>query len=157
MVEIYTLGKILMQDHNEHVSVASAGGWQASVPMSSAPPQIPTGILHARHSSPPKSPPPTLNPISQYVTLPPPGPVERRGIPSQKLSDSPRIARPPIPSLSPGLSRTRAMGQERSSPSTLEDRSLRAVANLIKERNARRVVVLTGAGISTSAGSETPS
>ena len=48
------------------------------------------------------------------------------------------------------------MGQERPSPSTLEDRSLQAVATLIKERNAQRVVVLTGAGISTSAGSKTP-
>ncbi|SPN99987.1 related to NAD-dependent histone deacetylase [Cephalotrichum gorgonifer] len=44
------------------------------------------------------------------------------------------------------------MGVEKSSPSTLEDRSLDAVASLIKNGRARRIVVLTGAGISTSAG-----
>ncbi|KAI1277281.1 DHS-like NAD/FAD-binding domain-containing protein [Xylaria sp. FL0933] len=51
------------------------------------------------------------------------------------------------------------MGQETSSlvsedtrPDTLSDRSIAAVADLIKEGRARRIVVLTGAGISTAAG-----
>ncbi|KAL7934235.1 DHS-like NAD/FAD-binding domain-containing protein [Trichoderma chlorosporum] len=51
------------------------------------------------------------------------------------------------------------MGQEESTlaaasgpPATLEDRSLEAVAEYIKSGNARRIVVLTGAGISTAAG-----
>ncbi|KAL7948539.1 DHS-like NAD/FAD-binding domain-containing protein [Trichoderma barbatum] len=51
------------------------------------------------------------------------------------------------------------MGQEESTlaaasgPSaTLEERSLEAVADYIKSGNARRIVVLTGAGISTAAG-----
>ncbi|KAL7910261.1 DHS-like NAD/FAD-binding domain-containing protein [Trichoderma velutinum] len=51
------------------------------------------------------------------------------------------------------------MGQEESTlaaasgpPATLEDRSLEAVADYIKSGNARRIVVLTGAGISTAAG-----
>ncbi|KAJ4857077.1 sir2 family domain-containing protein [Trichoderma breve] len=51
------------------------------------------------------------------------------------------------------------MGQEESHlasasgpPATLEERSLEAVADYIKSGNARRIVVLTGAGISTAAG-----
>ncbi|EHK19002.1 uncharacterized protein TRIVIDRAFT_194055 [Trichoderma virens Gv29-8] len=50
------------------------------------------------------------------------------------------------------------MGQEESTlaasgpPATLEERSLEAVADYIKSGNARRIVVLTGAGISTAAG-----
>lgn len=53
------------------------------------------------------------------------------------------------------------MGQEESHlaaasgpPATLEERSLEAVADYIKSGNARRIVVLTGAGISTAAGSK---
>ncbi|KAK0757217.1 hypothetical protein N5P37_009933 [Trichoderma harzianum] len=53
----------------------------------------------------------------------------------------------------------RKMGQEESHlasaagpPATLEERSLEAVADYIKSGNARRIVVLTGAGISTAAG-----
>ncbi|KAL6697419.1 DHS-like NAD/FAD-binding domain-containing protein [Trichoderma pleuroticola] len=51
------------------------------------------------------------------------------------------------------------MGQEESHlasaagpPATLEERSLEAVAGYIKSGNVRRIVVLTGAGISTAAG-----
>ncbi|KAI0428203.1 DHS-like NAD/FAD-binding domain-containing protein [Xylaria sp. FL1042] len=51
------------------------------------------------------------------------------------------------------------MGQETSSqvsedtrPDTLSDRSIAAVAELIKKGRARRIVVMTGAGISTAAG-----
>ncbi len=54
-----------------------------------------------------------------------------------------------------------AMGQEVSNqvddsvpPQTLHDRSIEAVAQLILEGKARRIIALTGAGISTSAGSE---
>lgn len=53
------------------------------------------------------------------------------------------------------------MGQEESTlataagpPATLEERSLEAVADYIKTGNVRRIVVLTGAGISTAAGSK---
>jgi hypothetical protein len=53
------------------------------------------------------------------------------------------------------------MGQEASSlvsedtrPDTLSERSLAAVAELINGGRARRIVVMTGAGISTAAGSE---
>ncbi|KAK5633997.1 hypothetical protein RRF57_009711 [Xylaria bambusicola] len=53
------------------------------------------------------------------------------------------------------------MGQETSSlvsddtrPDTLSDRSIAAVADLIKRGRAKRIVVMTGAGISTAAGSE---
>ena len=51
------------------------------------------------------------------------------------------------------------MGQEQSlisedtPPVTLQDRSLDAVADYIKSGKARRIVVMTGAGISTAAGS----
>ena len=52
------------------------------------------------------------------------------------------------------------MGQEVSNqvddstpPQTLSDRSLEAVAQLILDGKARRIVALTGAGISTAAGS----
>lgn len=52
------------------------------------------------------------------------------------------------------------MGQEVSNqvddstpPQTLNDRSLEAVAQLILDGKARRIVALTGAGISTAAGS----
>jgi NAD-dependent histone deacetylase SIR2 len=55
------------------------------------------------------------------------------------------------------------MGQEESRlvddnepTETLEERSLSAVASYIKSGKAKNVVVLTGAGISTSAGSECP-
>ncbi|TGJ83381.1 hypothetical protein E0Z10_g5393 [Xylaria hypoxylon] len=51
------------------------------------------------------------------------------------------------------------MGQETSSlvsedtrPDTLSDRSISAVADLIKSGRAKRIVVMTGAGISTAAG-----
>lgn len=54
----------------------------------------------------------------------------------------------------------RKMGQEHSSvisddtpPETLRERSLAAVAEHIKSGKARRIVVMTGAGISTAAGS----
>lgn len=53
------------------------------------------------------------------------------------------------------------MGQEESTPSaaygppaTLQERSLEAVAEHIKSGKARRIVVMTGAGISTAAGSK---
>ena len=53
------------------------------------------------------------------------------------------------------------MGQEVSNqvddsvpPETLRERSLEAVAELITSGKARRIVVLTGAGISTAAGSK---
>ncbi|KAG4218789.1 hypothetical protein PC116_g32731 [Phytophthora cactorum] len=53
------------------------------------------------------------------------------------------------------------MGQETSHlidpdtpPETLSERSLRAVAQFIKDGRAKRIVVMTGAGISTAAGSE---
>lgn len=53
------------------------------------------------------------------------------------------------------------MGQEESTfadargpPETLQERSLEAVAEHIKSGDARRIVVLTGAGISTAAGSK---
>lgn len=53
------------------------------------------------------------------------------------------------------------MGQEESTlvdesvpPETLTERSLSAVAEYIKNGQARRIVVLTGAGISTAAGSK---
>jgi NAD-dependent histone deacetylase SIR2 len=52
------------------------------------------------------------------------------------------------------------MGQEESSmsysgpPATLTERSLAAVADYIKSGRCKRIVVLTGAGISTAAGSE---
>ena len=51
------------------------------------------------------------------------------------------------------------MGQEHSvisddvPPVTLRERSLAAVADYIKSGKARRIVVMTGAGISTAAGS----
>jgi len=52
------------------------------------------------------------------------------------------------------------MGQEESTlvgddvpPETLSARTLEAVAELINSGEARRIVVLTGAGISTAAGS----
>lgn len=54
------------------------------------------------------------------------------------------------------------MGQEQSMvgddtpPETLRDRSLAAVAEHIKSGKARRIVVMTGAGISTAAGSPSP-
>ncbi|KAI0201736.1 DHS-like NAD/FAD-binding domain-containing protein [Astrocystis sublimbata] len=51
------------------------------------------------------------------------------------------------------------MGQETSSmvsedtrPDTLSDRSIAAVADMINSRRAKRIVVMTGAGISTAAG-----
>lgn len=52
------------------------------------------------------------------------------------------------------------MGQEVSAvpettkPENLSERSLPAVADYIKSGKARKVVVLTGAGISTAAGSK---
>jgi NAD-dependent histone deacetylase SIR2 len=52
------------------------------------------------------------------------------------------------------------MGQEESSlsyagpPATLTERSLAAVAEYIKSGRSKRIVVLTGAGISTAAGSK---
>ena len=53
------------------------------------------------------------------------------------------------------------MGQESSSlldeatpPKTLPKRSLPAVAQFIKDGRARRIVVMTGAGLSTAAGSK---
>lgn len=53
------------------------------------------------------------------------------------------------------------MGQETSSlvsedtrPETLSDRSIAAVAELIKSGRAKQIVVMAGAGISTAAGSE---
>lgn len=53
------------------------------------------------------------------------------------------------------------MGQGQSSPidpdtppSTLKDRSLAAVADLVKDGGVKSIVVLTGAGISTAAGSK---
>lgn len=53
------------------------------------------------------------------------------------------------------------MGQEQSGlleddtpPITLTERSLSAVAQMIKDGEARRIVVMTGAGISTAAGSK---
>jgi NAD-dependent histone deacetylase SIR2 len=55
------------------------------------------------------------------------------------------------------------MGQDQSyisedtPPRTLSERSLAAVADLIKSGSARRIVVMTGAGISTAAGSTFPS
>ena len=39
---------------------------------------------------------------------------------------------------------------------TLKDRSLRAVADHIRDGSGKRIVVLTGAGISTAAGSKSP-
>jgi hypothetical protein len=51
------------------------------------------------------------------------------------------------------------MGQEQSlidddtPPVTLSERSLASVAEFIKSGRARRIVVMTGAGISTAAGS----
>ena len=62
-----------------------------------------------------------------------------------------------------GKRNQRKMGQEQSSidddtPSlTLQERSLTAVADFIKSGKARRIVVMTGAGISTAAGSKLPS
>ena len=58
--------------------------------------------------------------------------------------------------------RHRNMGQEQSyvsedtPPLTLPERSLAAVAGHIKSGRARRIVVMTGAGISTAAGSKPP-
>lgn len=56
----------------------------------------------------------------------------------------------------------RRMGQEESTlvdesvpPETLTERSLSAVADYIKNGPKKRIVVLTGAGISTAAGSKT--
>lgn len=52
------------------------------------------------------------------------------------------------------------MGQENSvvsddtPPNTLSERSLEAVANHIKSGQCRRILVMTGAGISTAAGSK---
>jgi NAD-dependent histone deacetylase SIR2 len=43
---------------------------------------------------------------------------------------------------------------ERGPPQTLEERSLAAVASLIKSGKADRIVILSGAGISTAAGSK---
>jgi hypothetical protein len=57
----------------------------------------------------------------------------------------------------------RKMGQEQSNvtddtpPLSLPERSLPAVAQYVKSGRARRVVVMTGAGISTAAGSMSPS
>lgn len=39
-------------------------------------------------------------------------------------------------------------------PEKLEERSLSAVAKYIKDGRARRIVVMTGAGLSTAAGSK---
>jgi NAD-dependent histone deacetylase SIR2 len=39
-------------------------------------------------------------------------------------------------------------------PATLSERSLAAVADYIKSGRSKRIVVLTGAGISTAAGSK---
>jgi len=39
-------------------------------------------------------------------------------------------------------------------PQTLRERSLSAVADLIKDGQVKRIVVMTGAGISTAAGSK---
>lgn len=39
-------------------------------------------------------------------------------------------------------------------PLKLDERSLSAVAKLIKDGKAKRIVVMTGAGLSTAAGSE---
>jgi NAD-dependent histone deacetylase SIR2 len=52
------------------------------------------------------------------------------------------------------------MGQENSvisddtPPNTLSERSLEAVADYIKSGQCRRILVMTGAGISTAAGSK---
>lgn len=53
------------------------------------------------------------------------------------------------------------MGQDQSGlneddtpPTTLSERSLSAVAQMIKDGHAQRIVVMTGAGISTAAGSK---
>lgn len=53
------------------------------------------------------------------------------------------------------------MGQDQSGlieddtpPNTLSERSLSAVAQMIKDGHAQRIVVMTGAGISTAAGSK---
>ncbi|PVH94190.1 NAD-dependent deacetylase sirtuin-2 [Periconia macrospinosa] len=58
-----------------------------------------------------------------------------------------------------GRGKNRKMGQEESRmvdentpPETLESRSLEAIAKYIKDGRAKRIVVMTGAGISTSAG-----
>jgi hypothetical protein len=59
-----------------------------------------------------------------------------------------------------GKRNRRKMGQEQSHidddtpPLTLQERSLTAVADFIKSGKARRIVVMTGAGISTAAGSK---
>jgi hypothetical protein len=59
--------------------------------------------------------------------------------------------------------RSRRMGNENSTiisddepTKTLERRDLASVAKLIKEGRAKRIVVMTGAGISTAAGSRLP-
>lgn len=56
------------------------------------------------------------------------------------------------------------MGQDQSSlidddtpPETLSDRTLAAVAKYIKDGRAQNIVAMTGAGISTAAGSASPS
>jgi NAD-dependent histone deacetylase SIR2 len=52
------------------------------------------------------------------------------------------------------------MGQENSvisddtPPKTLQERSLEAVAEYIKSGQCRKILVMTGAGISTAAGSK---
>ena len=55
------------------------------------------------------------------------------------------------------------MGQEESSmldestpPKTLSERSISAIAEYIKSGDVKRIVVMTGAGISTAAGSKLP-
>lgn len=46
------------------------------------------------------------------------------------------------------------MVDESTPPQTLSERSIAAVADYIKNGNAKRIVVMTGAGISTAAGSK---
>lgn len=45
------------------------------------------------------------------------------------------------------------MVDESTPPKTLSERSLSAIADYIKSGNVKRIVVMTGAGISTAAGS----
>ncbi|KAF2834870.1 putative SIR2 family histone deacetylase [Patellaria atrata CBS 101060] len=44
------------------------------------------------------------------------------------------------------------MGQDASTPETLESRTLEGIARYIKDGKAKKIVIMTGAGISTSAG-----
>lgn len=46
------------------------------------------------------------------------------------------------------------MVDESTPPQTLSERSISAIADYIKSGNVKRIVVMTGAGISTAAGSE---